>query len=119
MVRYATLLLVLQLLGEVLAMGLHLPIPGPVIGMALLFGILVLRGETPEGLETTADGLLRNLSLLFVPAGVGVMLHLSLIEREWLPISVSIVAGTVIAIALTASFIAFLERRAGDEGDEP
>jgi holin-like protein len=69
------ILLVFQLIGEVLAQLFALPVPGPVIGMALLFVALALRGGPSVELRDTAQNLLQHLSLLFVPAGVGVMLH--------------------------------------------
>ncbi len=110
MLAFITLLLVCQLVGEVLAQLLRLPLPGPVIGMAILFAGLLLRGEVPEGLQQTSRGLLDHLSLLFVPAGVGVMLHLSLVEREWLPISAALVGSTVLTIAVTATVMRLLDR---------
>jgi holin-like protein len=121
-----TLLLVCQLTGEVLTMATGLPLPGPVVGMALLFaGLLVRRRiadggdevEIPEDLERTATGLLSHLSLLFVPAGVGVMLYLPLIAEEWLPITVSLVASTLLTIAFTALVMSWLVRRTGDKDD--
>ena len=105
-----TILLICQLAGEVTTQALHLPVPGPVLGMVLLFVGLLVRGGVPEPLETTARGLLGNLSLLFVPAGVGVMTHLALLEGEWLPISLSLVVSTVLAIAVTALVMVGMER---------
>ncbi|MCW8836692.1 MAG: CidA/LrgA family protein [Rhodospirillales bacterium] len=100
--RYLTLLLVCQLAGEAIRIGTGLPIPGPVIGMVLLFvGLLVRRG-VPEGLQTTSGGILQHLSLLFVPAGVGVMVHLPLLADEWAPIVASLILSTVLTIAVTA-----------------
>jgi putative effector of murein hydrolase LrgA (UPF0299 family) len=97
-----TLLLLCQLIGEVAVRATGLPLPGPVVGMALLFLGLALRGELPAPLAETAGALLRNLSLLFVPAGVGVMLHLSLVAREWLPIAAALIGSAVLTVAVTA-----------------
>lgn len=105
-----TLLLICQLAGEVVARLADLPVPGPVIGMALLFALLVVRGGIPESLGRTAGGLLDHLSLLFVPAGVGVMLHLPLIADEWPAIAVALVASTVVTIAVTALLMSWLTR---------
>jgi holin-like protein len=102
MVAAMTVLLVYQLIGEIAVIALHLPVPGPVVGMALLFVSLILRNGATEDLRDTSSGLLRHLSLLFVPAGVGVMAHLHRIASEWLPISVSLVASTLLTIAVTA-----------------
>jgi holin-like protein len=105
-----TILLVYQLVGEAVAHGLDLPVPGPVIGFALLFLSLVARRGVPEDLRVTATGLLQHLSLLFVPAGVGVMVHLSRLQEEWLPISVALVVSTVLTIACTALTMRWLLR---------
>lgn len=120
-----TLLLTCQLAGEVITMSMNLPLPGPVVGMALLFAGLLVRGrikggdqpEIPEPLEQTATGLLSHLSLLFVPAGVGVMLYLPLIADEWLPIAVALVASTLLTIILTAFVMTWLVGKDGGAGD--
>ncbi len=102
MLNALTLILCCQLAGELLVTATGLPVPGPVCGMAMLFAGLIMRGRAPQNLENAADALLGNLSLLFVPAGVGVMLHLRLMSDEALPISVALVASTLITIAVTA-----------------
>jgi holin-like protein len=107
-------LLTCQLAGEVVARALHLPVPGPVIGMVLLFVGLLLRGrEAPAALDAVADGLLGNLGLLFVPAGVGVVLYLPLLARDWAPLSLAVVVGTLSAIAFTGRLAQWLLRRLG------
>ena len=111
-----TRLLVFQLTGEVLAQLFALPIPGPVIGMALLFVALALRGGPSGELRDTAQNLLQHLSLLFVPAGVGVMLHFHRIGDEWLPLAASLVGSTVLTIAVTALVLRALSRRAETAG---
>ena len=110
------LLFVCQLAGELIVAATGLPLPGPVCGMALLFAGLLVRRRLPEELGRVSDGLLSNLSLLFVPAGVGVMLHGGLIARDWLPISVALVASTAITIAVSALVMVWLNRRATSGG---
>ena len=116
MLKAITLLLLFQLTGETITMLFHLPVPGPVIGMGLLFGALVLRGGASAELRNTAQSLLQHLSLLFVPAGVGVMLHFERIADEWLPILVTLPASTFATIAVTALILRALHR---DESSEP
>jgi holin-like protein len=98
-------LLVFQTIGEVISYALALPIPGPVLGMALLLGYLLADARAVERLRPTSVELLKHLSLLFVPAGVGVMLHVARIADEWLPIVVSLLASTALAIVVTALVI--------------
>ena len=89
-------LLVFQTIGEVLSYLLQLPVPGPVLGMVLLLGLVLLRPAMIDWLRPTSLELLKHLSLLFVPAGVGVMLHVARIGREWLPIAVALVVNAIV-----------------------
>jgi holin-like protein len=118
-----TLLLVYQLIGEAIAFVFKLPIPGPVIGMLLLFLTLIFRGarggmpgNLGKNLRETANSLLSHLSLLFVPAGVGVMVHFGRIASEWLPILAALVGSTVLTIAATALTMRWLMRRDSKTG---
>ena len=102
MLENITLIFACQLAGEIAITTLGLPIPGPVAGMLLLFIYLCVRGDVPAKLASVGDGLLGTLSLMFVPAGVGVMLHLGLFSSDWLAISIALVVSTLTAIAVTA-----------------
>lgn len=115
MLSYITVLLVCQLAGEVIARLTGLPVPGPVVGMLLLFAGLVIRGGIPAELEKVANTLLSHLSLLFIPAGVGVMVHLKLIAQEWLPIAASVVVSTAATIAVTGWVMDRLAKRKGHD----
>ncbi len=90
------------------------PVPGPVIGLLLLFFMLVLRGNLAEPLRDTANGILQHLSLLFVPAGVGVMVHFSRISGEWLPILLAVMVSTAAAIVCGALVMRALMRGQSD-----
>lgn len=112
-----TTLLVYQLVGEVLVHFFALPVPGPVVGMLLLFLSLWLKGSIPEALHTTANTILQHLSLLFVPAGVGVMVHFARVSGEILAIVVAVLSSTALAIAAAAltmqALIRLHQRQAG------
>ena len=111
LLSYITVLLLCQLAGEVVAQLAHLPVPGPVVGMVLLFVGLIVKGGVPEGLEKVGTTLLSHLSLLFIPAGVGIMVHLKLIATEWLPISVALVVSTALTLAVTGVVMQWLARQ--------
>lgn len=119
-----TLLLVYQLAGEVTVRLLSLPIPGPVLGMVMLFLTLMVRGNTPEPLENASSALLSHLSLLFVPAGVGMMSHFGRIADEWLPITLALFLSTIITMVATAGIMQITSRwftrpeNAGGQRDE-
>jgi putative effector of murein hydrolase LrgA (UPF0299 family) len=110
MLNSLTLILVCQLAGELASAGLNLPVPGPVIGMVLLFVYLVVSGGISGNMTKTADGLLSHLSLLFIPAGVGVMLHFRLLEDNWLAVSAALILSTIATITVTALMMKWLSK---------
>ena len=97
-----TVLLIYELLGEICTLLLRLPIPGPVLGMMFLFLTLMWHGKIPKSLNLASDTLLSHLSLLFIPAGVGVMIHFDLIFQEFIAISLTLLLSTMITMAVTA-----------------
>lgn len=101
-------LLLLQLLGTIVIRLTGIPLPGPVVGMLLLFVYLLWRGATPKPFERTAQGLLQNLALLFVPAGVGIIAHLHAVADQWIALSVTIVASAAITLVVTAATLHWL-----------
>lgn len=107
--RGLALLLLLQAAGETLARALGLPIPGPVIG---LLGLLLALTWAPLRVPVSAAArlLLAHLSLLFVPVGVGVITHLTVLGRYGWQLSVVIILSTWIGLAVTALVLRVLLR---------
>ena len=106
-------LLAFQSVGELLSRGLHLPFPGPVIGMVLL--LLALRWQlVREPVASCADFLLTHLSLLFVPVGVGVMTHLSLVSQYGFRMLVVVVLSTLAGLLVTVLSLYWLRDRSVD-----
>ena len=119
MIGALTVLLLFQLIGEVAVQATGIPVPGPVIGMLLLFIALRWRTSLPDTLRTTAENLLAHLSLLFIPAGVGIIQHGALLASEWPALLAAIVLGTLITVAVTGLamyWIMRLQRRVSEHG---
>lgn len=111
MLRALTILIVCQFAGEVAARAAGLPLPGPVIGLVLLLVVLIIRGGPDTGLRDTSNGLLRHLSLLFVPAGVGIVTQLDALRRDWMPILTAILISTALSLAVTGWLMQRLSRK--------
>lgn len=94
-------LLAMQTMGELLARGLSLPFPGPVIGMLLMLMALQIP-LVREPVAACANFLLSHLSLLFVPVGVGVMTHLGLVSQYGGRMLLILVLSTWLGLAVTA-----------------
>jgi holin-like protein len=116
MIQALALLLGFQLVGETLTYAFGLPIPGPVIGMALLLVTLALRPQLLASVKAVGTTLLSHLSLLFVPAGVGVMVHFARLADEGVAIVAAVVGSTLLTIIATAATAAFLMKRKSSRG---
>lgn len=99
-----------QLVGEATQKYFALPVPGPVIGLVLMLVCLLWTKRTNlpmiadqrDRLVTTSQQLLSYLSLLFVPIGVGVIMHLQLLEAQLAQIIGVITVGTIFTMVFTA-----------------
>lgn len=110
MIHTFATLLIFQTLGEGLASAFSLPIPGPVIGMLLLFLFLLLKADVAPKLAPVALEFLRHLALLFVPAGVGIMVYGQRVASEWVPILVALVLSTLASLLVTALVLRWLQK---------
>lgn len=116
MLEYLTLILICQFIGELSISLLELPIPGPVVGMILLFLYLLIKGAVPSSLSKVSNTLLTNMSILFVPAGVGVMAHTTLLKTDFWPLMVAMVVSTLVTIIVTALVMKKLNRKSQPDG---
>ncbi len=112
MIASLSLILLCQLAGEVFVRGLALPMPGPVVGLLLLLLLLLARDRFDilargplqgGGVENSSRGLLANLSLLFVPAGVGVVQKLDLIAEHGIAIVAVLAISVVVTLLVTVA----------------
>lgn len=100
------LLLACQLLGEITVRGFGLPIPGPVLGLALLVLLLGAIPTLAERLRATTAIILANLSFLFVPAGVGVIGNFAVLSQDGLALLIILTLSTVLSmLAAVGTFI--------------
>ena len=106
-----------QLLGEVVARGLGLPVPGPVLGMAAMMGVLWLRDRFAPpvlaGVESAGRFLLANLSLLFVPAGVGVVGNLDVLAGQGVALALALIVSTVLTLVVSVAVFRGVARLMG------
>jgi holin-like protein len=120
MIVSLTIILLCQLLGEVVARGLGWPLPGPVLGMLFLLVFLSLRDrirtKIPEfgrALDSTGKGLLAHLSLLFIPASVGVVQRLDVVAEYGVGLAVALVVSTFVTLVVTVVAFVVVSRLSG------
>lgn len=112
MIASLSLILLCQLIGEVIVRGLRLPMPGPVVGLMILLALLLARDRfailawgplQQDGVESASCGLLAHLSLLFIPAGVGVVQKLDLLAEHGIAIAVILAVSVVVTLLVTVA----------------
>lgn len=102
MLKALTTLLIFQILGEAMVFATKVAFPGPVLGMVALLAYLLIKPAALEDIKPTAIDMLRHLSLLFVPAGVGIMLHGERLKTEGWKLTIAVLVSTVLTLAVTA-----------------
>lgn len=110
MLAALTILLVCQLIGEAIAVGLDLAVPGPVIGMVLLFAGLCIKKGIPQQIDQTGSFLLKHLSILFIPAGVGIMVHMGQLQNDLPMVILAVIGSTLAGILVTALVMTGLQK---------
>ena len=97
-----------QLVGEFIQKFLEISIPGPVIGLILLLTVLLIKNKYfnastnfQNDLIRSCESLLNYLPLLFIPVGVGVVMHLTLLEDNLISVITIIILGTLLTLAIT------------------
>lgn len=98
-------------LGEIITKVAHLPIPGSVIGMVLLFLALYFKLVNVEKIEIVGRFLLDNLSIFFLPAGVGIMVYYPVIKDTWWSLLLITIVVTAVTIVFVGRVVQFVQRR--------
>ena len=111
-------ILAFQLMGEVAARSLDLPLPGPVLGMVALVAAFLAQPRLARAVQPTAQGLLAHLSLLFVPAGVGVVAHFGVLRDAGPAIFLALLLSTAVAIGAGALAFAAVARLTEGRADD-
>ena len=119
MLRAIFVIFFFQLLGEAIKKFFEMRIPGPVLGLILLLIVLIFlkRFKTvaitnlKEDVINTSNYILNYLSLLFVPIGVGVVMHLSYLENNLFKVLIIVFISTILTIGLTAFLMEKINNR--------
>ena len=119
MLKSIFIIFLFQLIGESIQKYFELTIPGPVIGLILLLMSFILLknnknlfvNKVKNEISSTAIHISNYLSLLFVPIGVGVVMHLSYLEKNYIEVLGVICFSTILTIGFTALVMEAINNR--------
>lgn len=114
MIVAMAVLVLFQYVGHVLSGWLGIPVPAPLMGMALLLLALCVLGRLPRKLGTLSGWLVGHLMLLFIPPVAAIMTQAERISAEWLPFLAASMGGVAITIVATAATLRFMLKRQRD-----
>jgi holin-like protein len=97
-------------LGELTSSAFNLPVPGSVLGMLFLLSALLSGVVKPEWVENEAELFIRNMSVFFIPPGVGIVAYLGLIRAQLVPISLALLISFVVTLFVTAKTVEVVRR---------
>ena len=104
------LLVALAALGDWLVRTTGASVPGSVVGMLLLTALLETRLLRLELVRSAAELLVRHLALLYVPAGVALLVYWSAVRGELVAITVAALASLVAVLVVVGPIVQRLER---------
>lgn len=113
MIEAGILLLLCQLAGESIVRAIDIPVPGPVLGAVFMLAFLGVRRRVPETLDRTSHDLLANFSLLFIPAGVGIVTHAGRLQAEAFALIAALIGSTALTIAVASLVFVGVDRMLG------
>ena len=114
------IIFMISLVGEGISSVFHLPIPGSIIGLVLLFLTLQFKLLRLRHISMVGNFLLANMTILFLPPAVGIMDKFQVIAPYLLPIILIILGAIVLNVCVIAVVVQLIKTRfEGDyeEGD--
>ena len=112
------LLLFLQWISTEIIAFLGIPFPPPLLGMLILTALLCTGVIKENYIEDICTALIDKMALLFLPAGVSMILYLDVIKAELLPISLTVILSSVIILCSTALVLEMLLRKKEKGGQQ-
>jgi holin-like protein len=115
MIEGLVVIFIFQSLGELFSHFIFSLIPGPVIGLVFLLIFLFIRGNVPASIDWVGSSILQHLGLLFIPATVGVVLYLPLLQTHAWGIALALLVSTIATVAVTSLFLKFMASADGEQ----
>ncbi len=112
------IILFLQWLSTEIIAFLGIPFPPPLLGMLILTALLCTGVIKENYIEDICTALIDKMALLFLPAGVSMILYLEVIKAELLPISLTVILSSVIILCSTALVLEMLLRKKEKGGQQ-
>lgn len=96
-------------IGNVISNIFRLPVPGSILGMILLFLALQFKILEFRHVDEAGSFLINNMTILFLPAGVGIMAKWNLISHFWAQILLIVVGALIINMLILGKLVEWIK----------
>ena len=96
-------------IGNVISNVFRLPVPGSILGMILLFLALQFKILEFRHVDEAGSFLINNMTILFLPAGVGIMAKWNLISHFWAQILLIVVGALIINMLILGKLVEWIK----------
>lgn len=96
------LIFALCLVGDFIANFLPLSLPGSVVSMLLVLGLLFTPFLKEEHLGESADFMLRNMTFFFIPPGVSIIKYMDIVNAIWWQLLLVNLVSVVVCFAASS-----------------
>ena len=95
------IIILVSCIGELLYYLLPLPIPATIYGLVIMLGLLILKLVPLAAVRETAEFLIEIMPVMFIPAGVGLIIYWPQLKEFLIPICVIIVVSSILVMFAT------------------
>lgn len=111
MFKQFLIILVINFVGIIIQTLFHLPLPGTILGMLILFILLWTKVLKIESVEKVCDFLILNMIIFFLPPAVELLEYMSLLKTGFIKILILLFVTTVITMVVTGKTVEFFIKR--------
>lgn len=108
MIQEFLIILAITYFGNVFKYFFNIPLPGIIIGMLTLFILLKFKILKLKHIEKTADFLLINMTILFLPAMVKLVDYIEMLKNDFIKIIFLLIITTIITMIVTAKVVHYM-----------
>lgn len=100
-IRQFGIILAVTFIGEVLKYLIPLPIPASIYGLVIMLGLLMTKRIQVSAVKEASSFLIEIMSIMFIPAGVGLIVSWNAVKDIWIQLVIIIIITTIAVMAVT------------------
>ena len=114
--KQCLIIILVSCIGELLYYLLPLPIPATIYGLVIMLGLLIFKIVPLSAVKETAEFLIEIMPVMFIPAGVGLIVYWPQLKNIIIPVCVIMVISSILVMLVTGKVSDLLIRLSNEKG---